>query len=209
MLIAHVSPRTMGKTTNAAFLAHAMHERGYPIIGFDADHSRQFQKWDEKANFPFTVLGAATPLFHTKMPAMVPEGHFGMIDCGHAEDHMDVTSSVLRCADIAIVNSSPSTGDLHRIRDLPMRKVIDDVVPLRVDSKPPETWVLLNRVPTQPNANAVPDARKWFAKRKWNVFTTTVPFVQQYSQAMPFPVKAAGTHLDQLVTEMKDRGLLP
>ncbi|MFE6166162.1 plasmid partition protein [Streptomyces sp. NPDC056486] len=199
----------MGKTTNAAFLAHAMHERGYPMIGFDADHSRQFQKWDEKANFPFPVVSAAASNFHMNMPGMVPEGHYGMIDCGHAEDHMDVTSSVLRCADLAILNSSPSTADLYRIRDLPMRKVIDDVAPLRVDSKPTETWVLLNRVPPQTAAKAVPEARRWFAKRNWNVFTTTVPFIQTYSQAIPFPVKAAGTHLDTLVTEMKDRGLIP
>ncbi|MFF4741289.1 plasmid partition protein [Streptomyces sp. NPDC001262] len=209
MLIAHVSPRTMGKTTNASFLAHAMHERGYPMIGFDADHSKQFTKWDEKAKFPFPVLGAASETFHLNVPKTLPPNHFAMIDCGHAEDHIGVTTSVLRCVDLAILNSSPSTSDLYRIRDLPMRKIIDDVAPLRMDSEPPETWVLLNRCPTQSNSRAVPEARKWFAKRGWNVFTTTVPSLQQYSQAYPFPVKAAGSHLDQLVTEMKDRGLIP
>lgn len=209
MLIAHVSPRTMGKTTNAAFLAHAMHERDMPVWGIDADHSKQFSKWDAKANFPFPVMEKASETFHLDVPRMVPAGTFGVIDCGHAEDHVGVTTSVLRCVDLAILNTSPSTADLERIRDLPMKKLFQDVVPVRQDSKEPETWVLLNRVPTQTNSHAVPDARKWFAKRGWNVFTTTIPFLQQYSQAIPFPVKGAGSHLDQLVTEMKDRGLIP
>ena len=65
MIIAHISPRTAGKTTSVGWHAHALHERGYPVTALEADHSRQLAEWDVLAGgFPFPVQQQCSALFH-------------------------------------------------------------------------------------------------------------------------------------------------
>ncbi|MFC9005648.1 hypothetical protein [Streptomyces microflavus] len=142
--IANVSPRSTGKTTNSAWMGHALHERGRRVIGYDADDSRHFSRWHDAGSYPFVVQQAATAAFHMNVPRMTPAGFedgIGVVDVGHLEDHQAVGSSVLRLADLAIVNLPPSMNDVERMEELPLREFIEDLAPLRADSKPPATWV--------------------------------------------------------------------
>ncbi|MCZ4100693.1 plasmid partition protein [Streptomyces sp. H39-C1] len=207
MIIAYISPRTSGKTTSAGWHAHALHERGYPVVAFEADYSRQLAEWDVRSGgFPFPVQQQASPLFHKNVPpAMRPE-QIGVVDCGHAEDHRNIVQSVLRVTDLAILSTAPTTADIDRIERLPMRELIDDVDVLRPDGNPPPTWVLLNR--TTASAKATGQYRNYLREDGWNVFTTTIPNRQIYAQSMLEPVTARGSAYDELVTEMIDRGLL-
>ncbi|WP_152627174.1 hypothetical protein [Streptacidiphilus melanogenes] len=146
MIIAHISPRTGGKTTSVGWHSHALHERGHQVAAFEADYSRQLAEWDACAGgFPFPVLQLASPLFYKNAPHVMRPGQIGVVDCGHAEDHRTIVQSVLRVADLAILNTAPTIADIDRIERLPMDQLIDDVAVLRPDGKPPATWVLLNR----------------------------------------------------------------
>ncbi|MEV6013199.1 plasmid partition protein [Streptomyces sp. NPDC051976] len=208
MIIAHISPRTAGKTTSVGWHAHALHERGYPVSAFEADHSRQLAEWDVRAGgFPFPVQQQPSPMFHKNVSPSLTPGQIAVVDCGHAEDHRAIVLSVLRVADLAILNTAPTRSDVDRIERMPMREFIEDVAVLRPDGEPPETWVLLNR--TTANSRSTNDYRNYLAEDGWNVFTTIIPNRQMYAQSMLSPVTANGSAYDALVTEMDDRGMLP
>ncbi|MEY9968548.1 cellulose biosynthesis protein BcsQ [Streptacidiphilus sp. MAP12-16] len=208
MIIAHISPRTGGKTTSVGWHAHALHERGYAVTAFEADYSRQLTEWDACAGgFPFPVQQQASPMFYKNVPPTMAPGQIGIVDCGHAEDHRSIVQSVLRVTDVAILNTAPTTADIDRIDRLPMRDLIEEIAVLRPDGTPPPTWVLLNR--TVAGAKATNDYRDYLTDNRWNVFTTTIPGRQRYAQSMLHPVAAKGSAYDELVTEMTDRGLLP
>ena len=171
VIIAHISPRTGGKTTSAGWQARALHERGYPVIAFEADYSRQLTEWDARAGgFPFPVQQQASPLFYKNVPPTMAPGQTGVVDCGHAEDHRTIVQSVLRVADLAILNTAPTAADIDRIERLPMCDLIGDIAVLRLDGTPPPTWVLLNR--TVANAKATGQYRDYLEEDGWNVFTT-------------------------------------
>ncbi|WP_143120733.1 hypothetical protein [Actinacidiphila alni] len=138
---------------------------------------------------------------------MLAPGQIAVVDCGHAEDHRAIVTSVLRVTDVAILNTAPTPSDIDRIERLPLRALIDDVAALRPDGEPPQTWVLLNR--TTHSSVAVKQFRTYLRDAGWNVFSATIPHLQTYAQSMLQPVTARGSAYDELVTEMRDRGLLP
>jgi chromosome partitioning protein len=209
--IANVSPRSTGKTTNSAWMCHALHERGRKVIGFDADDSRQFSRWQASGGYPFVVQQAATPAFHLNTPQMIPAGFedgIGVVDVGHLEDHKAVGTSVLRLADLAIINLPPSMNDVERMEELPMKEFLQEVAPLRMDSKPPATWVLLCKAPT--GVNEIKQVREYLEDDGYNVFTTVVPAVVQYMRTHEgSEVRAKGSVFEDLAAEMETRGLLP
>ena len=209
--IANVSPRSTGKTTNSAWMGHALHERGRKVIGFDADDSRQFSRWQASGTYPFVVQQAATSAFHLNVPQMIPAGFedaVGVVDVGHLEDHKAVGASALRLADLAVINLPPSMNDVERMEELPIKEFIANVAPLRVDSKPPATWVLLCKAP--PGVNEIPQVREYLEDEGYNVFTTVVPAVVKYMRTHEgSDIQAKGSVFDELITEMEQRGLLP
>jgi len=209
--IANVSPRSTGKTTNSAWMCHALHERGRKVIGFDADDSRQFSRWQARGSYPFVVQQASTPAFHLNVPQMIPAGFedgIGVVDVGHLEDHKAVGTSVLRLADLAIINLPPSMNDVERMEELPLKEFIEDVAPNRADSKPPTTWVLLCKAPN--GVSEISQVRNYLLEGGYNVFTTVVPAVVKYMRTHEgSDIQAKGSVFDELVTEMETRGLLP
>ncbi|MEW1699310.1 MULTISPECIES: plasmid partition protein [unclassified Streptomyces] len=211
MLIANVSPRTGGKTTNSGWFAHALveAESEYEPIGFDADHSQQFLAWSESGKFPFEVKSAASAKFHTEHT--VPDGMVGIVDCGHTENHPDITNSVLRVADLVILHMAPTKADFDRIIDPPDRTKIGDVIAmsaaLRSDRMPPPAWVLLNR--TVSGASSTGLYRDMMTDEGWNVLTTVIPRSEAFAQSVSYPISGASKGpFGALVTELEDRDLL-
>ena len=209
--IGNISPRSTGKTTNTAWMCHALHERGRKVIGYDADDSAQFSRWQARSCYPFPVQQAATEAFHVNIPQLLPSGYedgVGVVDVGHLEDHRAVGWSVLRLADLAIINIPPTMNEVERMEELPMQDFLQQVAPLRADSTPPATWVLLCRVPT--GISEIKQVRDYLTGEGYNVFTTTVPAVVKYMRTHEgAEVRAKGSAFDELVTEMEERGLLP
>ncbi|MFI0020309.1 nucleotide-binding protein [Streptomyces griseus] len=211
MLIANVSPRTGGKTTNSGWLAHALQEaeKEYEVAGFDADHSQQFHSWSLTGEFTFPVEPAATAKFHTSIT--LPPGKINIVDCGHTENHPDITNSVLRVADLVILHMSPTKADFDRIIDPPDKTKIGEIIAmsaaLREDRTPPPAWVLLNR--TISGASSTGLYRDMMEDEGWNVLTTVIPRSEAFGQSVSYPVTGASKGpFGQLVTELEQRGLL-
>ncbi|MEV6456577.1 MULTISPECIES: plasmid partition protein [Streptomyces] len=214
MLIVNASPRTAGKTTDTAWLGHALQEHGFDVEGFDADHSKQFWDWSKAGKFSFPVHLKATARFHDEVE--LPAGKISLVDCGHSENHPAITDSLFKVADLVILHMAPTRADWLRVEKPPEATAFKDIVlrssVFRADKKPPTTWVLLNRC--SPSSKRHEGMTKHYAERMerkdWNVFTTVIPNVGQYAQSMNFPISGAkDTHFGDLVVEMKERGLLP
>ncbi|MQS17550.1 ParA family protein [Streptomyces kaniharaensis] len=216
MLIANVSPRTGGKTTDSGLLAHAVKEtktkkapQGRKVKGFDADHSQQFWQWAQNGDFSFPVDKLATARFHKEY--VLPEDVVGIVDCGHSENHPDITDSVLRVADLVILHMAPTAGDFERIVEPVDKTTLADMIKrsasLRADGQAPPAVVLLNR--TVPNTKSSKNYRTEMEAEGWDVLSTTIPRSEAFAQAVGFPVIGASKGpFGALVLELESRGLL-
>ncbi|MGW7672168.1 hypothetical protein ACWGJX_34490 [Streptomyces sp. NPDC054775] len=98
--------------------------------------------------------------------------------------------------------------DVERMEELPMREFIGEVAPLRMDSTPPATWILLCKAPT--GVSEIKQVREYLEDEGYNVFTTVVPAVVKYMRTHEgSEIHAKGSAFDELVTEMEERGLMP
>ncbi|WP_326600436.1 hypothetical protein [Streptomyces sp. NBC_01803] len=155
------------------------------------------------------VEAAASSRFHREVT--IPSDTVCVVDCGHTENHPDITDSVLRVADLVILHLTPSTADVQRVVDPPVGVPIADMVarsaPLRADGTAPPAWALLNR--TVPNAKSTQEARDWLAAEEWKVFTTTIRGVEDFKQSVGMPITGASrTEFGALITELETRGLI-
>lgn len=204
-IIALVSPRTSSKTTNAAWLAKALEQRGYPVKGFDADLSHQWQDWHAANGWAFPVFGAASRSANTIIPEALGRDDIAVVDVGHIEEHLNIARAVLRIADLCLVNLVPTAPDVERLENLPLSGFLDDVNGLRDDDVP--VRILLTRC--QPGTLATKETREHMTDSGYEVLSTVIPAVQRYAQTgAGFPLDPRGSAHDELVTELAKGGLL-
>jgi hypothetical protein len=204
MIIAQISPRTAAKITSVGWHAHTLHERGYGVTVLAADHRKRVAAWPVGAgSFPFTLRQKPSPMFHENVASTLPEGQTGVVPSGHAEERRAIAMSVLPVSDLAIVSTTPTRADVDRIDRMSMREFLDDFAVLQPGGAPPESWSLLNR--TVANFRSSRDYR---ADHGWKVFTTVVPRLQMDGQSVFSSVTPKGSACDELVTEMRDWGML-
>ncbi|MEV7471968.1 hypothetical protein AB0O20_36630 [Streptomyces kronopolitis] len=213
MWIASISPRSTGKTTNTWWLLHALYERGYRVKGFDADESEQLYRWWEARPSdrpdeppPFEVVRVANGRFHQEAPPLLPEGHIGVVDCGHLENHQGIGRSVLRLADLALIACAPTNSDVERMDELPMDFFIKTASAKREGGTPPPHPILLCRNQTG-TSKTIDSIRASLREDDWDVLATVIPAIQLYANTGEgMPVQARGSHFDELVTELETRG---
>lgn len=210
MLIANISPRSMGKTTDTGFMAHAFHEVGYPVRAWDADESQHLKQWSEAAGgFPFPVEKNATATFAEDVQPL--KDGVDLVDVGHTENHPHIADSVLKIADLAILHMEPSMADWQRVTKPRTSTAISDIVARSAFARPgrqaPPLWVLFNRV--RPGVNSAKEIRDMMREAGWNVFTVMIPVRDDIKQATAFRVERASRGpFGELVTEMETKGLV-
>ncbi|MGW5043049.1 ParA family protein [Streptomyces parvulus] len=210
MLIANISPRSMGKTTDTGMMAHALHEVGYTVRAWDADESMHLTQWSEAAGgFPFPVDHNATATFATDVTPL--KDGIDIVDVGHTENHPHIADSVLKIADLAIVHMEPSMADWQRVTKPRTSTAVSEIVArsafARPDRKAPPLWVLLNRVRT--GVLSAKTIRDLLRDAGWDVFTVMIPNLDDLKQATAFSVERASRGpFGELVTEMETKGLI-
>lgn len=225
-IIALASPRTSSKTTNAAWLSYALHERGFKVKGFDSDLSHQFSDWHAANGWPFPVLGAATQRANQSITSALADDEIAVVDVGHIEEHIAVARAVLRIADLCLVNVVPAPADIERLEKLPLGGWPDDVAAQMQEeqglAEPPAGFmedinslrtepldfrILLSRC--QPGTLAVGETRELMESYGYQVMKTSIPSVQRYAlTGEGLPLKPRGSAHDELVTELENEGLL-
>lgn len=210
MLIANISPRSMGKTTDTGMMAHALHEVDYPVRAWDADESEHLVQWSLAAGgFPFPVEKNATATFATDVTPLA-DG-IDIVDVGHTENHPHIADSVLKVADLTIVHMEPSMADYQRVTQPRTSTPVADMVArsayVRPDRKAPPVWVLLNRVRT--GVRSANEIRGMLRDSGWNVFSVMIPVLDDLKQATAFSVENASRGpFGELITEMETKGLI-
>ncbi|MDQ1013397.1 cellulose biosynthesis protein BcsQ [Streptomyces sp. V4I23] len=152
MLIANISPRSMGKTTDTGMMGHAFHEAGYRVQLWDADESEHLTQWSELAAFPFPVKHNASAKFAEEYTPLGEAG-IDIVDVGHTENHPHIADSVLKVADLVLIHMEPSMADYQRVHQprtsTPVKTMVGRSAFDRPSRTAPPMWVLLNRVRPQ------------------------------------------------------------
>lgn len=168
-----------GKSTTAAYLAHALAALGRNILCVDADPPGSLLRWSELGEWLLPVVGMPTADIHKRLPGISRGYEDVVIDTPPLEEREGIVRSALRAADVVVVPVSPSTMELDRLT--PILSAVEDVEPLR--DTPPLVRILLNRVVA--SANSGPNARAVITDAGIDVLATSIPALQRYALAFP------------------------
>lgn len=186
------------KTTSAAFLAHAFHERGRRVLMIDADPQGSALRWQGMAGWPVPVAGLASTTLHRQLWGVVDRDRYDMvvIDTPPLEERAGIVAAVLRVTTDVLVPLAPTMMELDRIG--PVWKALEDAAGYREDD--PAVAVLLNR--TVANASSTDAVRGVLVDGGRRVLTATIPRREAYAQAFGEPVPAGDPAYGAVAAEL-------
>lgn len=176
------------KTTSAAFLAHALAERGQRVLVVDADPQCSITRWAELAEWDIPVRGMAHGRLHVPGTGVDLEaaGHDAVvIDTPPSERERGIVESAIRAATHVVVPVGATSVEYERMGAV--RELIEDVSHLGRHAAPPIAVALLTRTVASSAAPAV--YRRLLAEDGWRVMPGSVAHLQRYAQAWGGPVE--------------------
>lgn len=168
-----------GKTTSAAFLAHAYQQLGRSVVIVDADPQGCILDWSETSDWPIPTVGLPSAQLHKRLAGIL-DGRYdiAIIDTpGWALTTKDKASeplnsgiifSALRAADTVVIPVGATMMELRRVSAT--LQAIDDVAALR--EQDPRVRVLLNR--TKANASSTGIVRASLESQGCDVLTAEI-----------------------------------
>lgn len=178
-----------GKTTTAAFIGHALSERGLRVVYFDADKQASLQAWGAAAEWAAPVIGKASSSLHRELDGIVGDRFdVVIIDTPPTEHDRGIALSAARAATHCIVPVAPTPAEYQRMPAL--AELFADATDLRPDGQPPEVAALLVR--TVAGASSTDVYRRALTADGWPVLSSHVPRWERYAQALGEPVLNAG-----------------
>lgn len=178
------------KTTSAAFLAHALAERGHRVMVIDADPQGSITRWAELAEWRIPVRGMATGRLHVPGTGVDVEaaGHdVVVIDTPPTDRDRAIVESAIRAATHVVVPLAPTALEYERMA--PVHDMITDLSHLGRHGLAASTAVLLTRTVLGTHANHI--YRDALTQDGWRVLRPHVQFLQRYAQAFGAPVLGA------------------
>jgi chromosome partitioning protein len=135
-----------GKTTSAAYLAHAFQELGHQVLLVDADSTRKagsLSKWAQLSGWNIRTERLETPHVHRELPGLIGRRiDVVIIDTPPLEREAGTVESAMRAATAVLLPMAPSLMELAEVPELLAAAARMDQhrpAPVRVQ-------VLLNRV---------------------------------------------------------------
>ncbi len=168
-----------GKTTSAAFLAHALHEQGRHVLAVDADPLRVLAEWEglSPEPWPFPVEEMPTESLHKDVPGLLGSRYDAVvIDTPGNVVQKGITRSAMRAATHVVIPIAPS-----RLEEMLLSGVIDlvnEAAAGREDGAAPHVVLMLNRAVA--NTNLLTVYRDHYPKYGIDVFPGVVTARQVY-----------------------------
>lgn len=192
------------KSTSAAFLAHALAERGRRVLVVDADPQASITRWAEMAEWTIPVRGMATGRLHVPRVGvdMEASGHdVVVIDTPPTDQQRGIVESAIRAATHVLVPLAPTAAEVERMPVV--KEMIDDLAHLGRHAAPPIAAAMFTR--THPQAIANTEYGDLLRDEGWHVLRAHAGQLQRYAQAFGGPVERAsatayGDALDELET---------
>ena len=202
--IAVVNPKGgSGKTTTAAFLAHALHQRGHGVLVVDADPQRSAATWAQVAGWPMPVLAEPSDQLDRLLPGLHPVPDVIVIDTPGTAHGRAIVLSAIRAATHVLIPIAPTPAEYERLAVL--RELLDTATEQGAEYR---HGVLLNRAVT-----GAASTRTWRAQLDtdgWRVLSVVVPRLERYAQAYTEPIyHAAETPYGWAATELLGTGVRP
>jgi len=193
------------KTTSAAFLAHALHERGRRVLLVDADPQGSALRWHGLAGWPVPVMGLASTALHRQLWGVVDPARWDtlLIDTPPLEERDGIVASALRVSTDVLVPMAPTMMELDRVG--PVFKAFEDAAGHRDEDL--SVSVLLTR--TVAHAASTETVRTILSGHGRRVLYTTIPRLERYAQAFGAQVPERdvpyGCVAEELVTDWTAR----
>lgn len=168
-----------GKTTSAAFLAHALHEQGRRVIAVDADPLAVLAKWEglSQAAWPFPVLAMPSKTLHKDLPGVIRgRADAVVIDTPGNIIQQEIIIAAIRVATHVVIPIAPSRLEEMLLSDVAY--VIDRAIN---KGNPPHVILMINRAVAQSNSLAV--YQKHYPQFGFDVFPSIVTNRQQFVTA--------------------------
>lgn len=190
-----------GKTTTAAFVAHALHEQGRRVLVVDADPQGSAQRWSEYAgSWPVSVVGMATKTLHRQLAGVVGDRFdVVVIDTPPLDEQRGIVMSALQVATDVLVPVAPTPIECERMAAV--REALEAASDLRPSGQPPRMAVLLTR--TVAGAVSTGVWRELLTEAGDRVLSVHVGRLERFAQAYGDPIiKASATAYGDAVTEL-------
>ncbi|MGQ0480958.1 MAG: AAA family ATPase [Pseudonocardia sp.] len=174
------------KTTSAAFLSHALLERGRRVVLVDADPQGSALRWHGLADWPVPVIGMASTALHRQLWGVVDPERWDtvVIDTPPLEERDGIVAASLRVATDVLVPIAPTMMELDRVG--PVFKAMEDAAGHRDED--PAIAVLLTR--TVAHATSTETVREILEGQGRRVLYGTVPRLERYAQAFGASIPA-------------------
>lgn len=198
------------KTTSAAYLAHALAERGHRVLMIDADPQGTLGRWAELAEWTIPVRGMATGRLHVPGVGVDVEEAHGydaiVIDTPPTEKHQAIVESAIRAATHVLVPLAPTAAEYERMAAV--RAMIADVAHLGRHVAAPVAAALLTR--TVPMAQSTTGYAAALRDAGWHVIRSHVARREVFAQSFGGPIeRAAATAYGDAVDELLGARALP
>lgn len=172
-----------GKTTAAAHVASALHERGLRVLAVDADPQQSLWKWHEVAPFPFRVGIMPSARLHLEVLGFGGSPDVIVIDTPGRKEGLPIVQSALLAATHVLVPVAPTPIEVREMGEV--REVLDSIAHLRPGGALPELGVLLVKVRGGTASGA---AFRDALAPKWRVLRPHVAMLERFGQSWGEPI---------------------
>jgi len=186
--VAHLKGGT-GKTTSAAYLAHAFRQLNRTVLIVDADNQESMKDWAELSRWEIPTIGLPSKTLHRKVRGLGAGYDYVLIDCPPYYPREDedpdkvpaasVVMSCLKAADVVVVPMAPTLMELHRVGPT-LRAIAAAAVPGQ------DVRFLLNRAVS--GAGSTDGVRQSLTAGGNRVFQVAVKRLEDVAQSMGAPI---------------------
>lgn len=170
-----------GKTTSAAYLAHAAANTGLRVLAVDADPQGSLLEWSRTADWGLPVIGLALPFLDKDLPGIAGTGYDLIVIDTPPQGKGGIAQAAMRAADMIVLPVAPTTSEVSRVKAT--------YAAVQEAGAGAPVHVLLNRCVAR--AASTGDAREVLSGNGRHVMRAEIPRLEALAQAHGGPVESA------------------